>query len=321
MQQTTDIPSPPARPDDGHKGTFGTVIVVGGCATMVGAPALCARAAFRGGAGLVKIATPPEVLPYALTVEPSATGLALGVDADTACEAIDAADPDGRAVLAVGPGLGQGDAQTALVMRLLAGPRAVVLDADGLNALAATLSEGDTAAIAASLGDAGPPQGEAAGSAPALHSDAAIPDGGTRCDISVRLLTPHPGEFRRLAQPLGVTQDPTDPAQRPDAAAALAKTLNAVVLLKGQHTVVSDGQRYAINTTGNPALATAGSGDVLTGLIAALLAQGMSAFDAARLAAHVHGVAADHWAGRHGRAGMRAVELADGLPDVLQALR
>jgi NAD(P)H-hydrate epimerase len=299
MHDTSDIPPPPARPDDGHKGTFGTVIVVGGCATMLGAPALCARAAFRGGAGLVKLATSADVLPFALTVEPGATGVALPGDADACCAAIDAADPDGRAVLAVGPGLGQGDRQRGLVVRLLAGPRPVVLDADGLNALAATLCDKDQIRIA--------PQ----------------------ADTPARILTPHPGEFRRLARPLGISLDPTDPSQRPDAATSLAASLsaagvgcgNAVVLLKGQRTVIADGRRTAVNTTGNPALATAGSGDVLTGLIAALLAQGMDAFDAAVLAAHVHGRAADAWAKPHGPSGLRAQDLADALPDALHTLR
>ncbi|MFI4859997.1 MAG: NAD(P)H-hydrate dehydratase [Phycisphaerales bacterium JB063] len=295
MQQVTKIPKPPARPDAGHKGTFGTVIVVGGSAAMIGAPALCARAAFRGGAGLVKLATVAEVLPYALTVEPGATGVLLEGDADAACDAIDAADPDGRAVLAVGPGLGQGDWRRAMVMRLLAGSRAVVLDADGLNALATSMKQPGDGLLK------------------------------TQQKSPARILTPHPGEFRRLAEPLGITLDPTDPAQRPDAAAAFANALrearvgcdNNVVLLKGQHTVISDGGRYAINTTGNPALATAGSGDVLTGLTAALLAQGVPAFDAAQLAAHLHGRAADQWAKHHGRAGLRALDLADGIPDAL----
>lgn len=313
MQQVQDIPYPPVRPDDGHKGTFGTVIVVGGCATMLGAPALCARAAFRGGSGLVKVACPadpPELLLQVLTVEPGATGVRLPMgDIDAACDALNQADPGGEAVLAVGPGLGQGKAQAALVMRLLAGPRAVVLDADGLNA------------IAASLRDAGASGIGKTGSARASRSDAASQEGTHKNASPPRLLTPHPGEFRRLAQPLGITHDPTDPAQRPDAAAALAAALNVVVILKGQHTVVTDGRRYAVNATGNPALATAGSGDVLTGLAAALLAQGMDAFDAAYLAAHVHGRAADDWAATHGRAGLRAMDLADGIPDALHALR
>lgn len=295
MQDVRHIPPPPARPDAGHKGTFGTVVVLGGCATMIGAPALCARAAFRGGAGLVKLACPAGVMPYALTIEPGATGVPLDHGVDAAYEAIEAADPACRAVLAVGPGLGQGDWQRALVRRLLAGPRAVVLDADGLNALAAALPEG-------------------------------VKD---RPCAATRVLTPHPGEYRRLAEPLGITHDPTDPAQRPDAASSLAVSLrdagvgcdNAIVLLKGRHTVISDGDHVATNTTGNPALATAGSGDVLTGLIAALLAQGMDAFDAAVLAAHVHGQAADAWAALHGPAGLRSMDLADAIPDALNALR
>jgi NAD(P)H-hydrate epimerase len=93
------------------------------------------------------------------------------------------------------------------------------------------------------------------------------------------------------------------------------------VLLKGRHTVVTDGERVYINQTGNPALATAGSGDVLTGLIAALCAQGTPAFDAAVLGAYLHGLAADRWAQRHGRSGLRAQDLADELPDAFEQRR
>lgn len=293
MQQVKTLPHLPTRPDDAHKGTFGTVIVVGGCATMIGAPALCARAAFRGGAGLVKIASPPEVLPHVLTIEPGATGIALppeGVGA--AVRAIDAADPEGRAALAIGPGLGGDPLKRGLALRLLDGPRNVVLDADGLNALAASLPEDTTA-----------PAGDAA----------ALLGLETR-QMPTRVLTPHPGEFARLAGPLGIAADPTDPDQRVEAAAALAKALSAVVLLKGQRTVVADGERYAVNTTGNPALATAGSGDVLAGLIASLIAQGMAPFEAAQLGAHLHGLAADQWAKHHGPRGLRAADLADAIP-------
>lgn len=278
------IPDPPKRPDDAHKGTFGTVIVVGGSETMIGAPALCARAAFRSGAGLVKIATSREVLPHALTIEPGATGIVLGGDDDGWRQAIDRADPDGKAVLAVGPGMGLATGGGQKVLSLLRGNRSVVLDADGLNLLART-------------------------GRPRPHSDAEL------------VLTPHPGEFARLAQPLGITDSPTDPAARPHAAAKLAHAHHGTVLLKGQHTVVTDGTRLYINQTGNPALATAGSGDILTGLIAALLAQGMNAFDAAVLGAHLHGLAADHWAKAHGNRGLRAQDLADELPGVFMRHR
>jgi NAD(P)H-hydrate epimerase len=204
METTRLIPAAPDRPADGHKGTFGTVIVVGGSATMIGAPALCARAALRGGAGLVKIATDPRVLPFALTIEPCATGIALPRDAGAAMAALDEADRERRAIVAVGPGIGKGKAAEALVGRLLRGKRTMVLDADGLNLLAAT----------------GKPR----------------PGGGPAV-----VMTPHPGEFSRLAEPLGIRPSATDPASRPAAAEKLARAHRAVVVLKGEHTVVCDG--------------------------------------------------------------------------------
>lgn len=275
------IPDAPPRPADAHKGDFGTVVVVGGCATMIGAPALCASAAFRAGAGLVKVVTPPEVLPFVLTLEPSATGVPLADSAAATLAGIDAADPARRAVLAVGPGLGRASIARDLLLALLARPGAMVLDADGLNLLA----------------QAGPPCAD------------------LRPPASPLILTPHPGEFARLARPARIDLSATDPRERPLAAAALARAHHAVVLLKGQHTVVSDGQRVFTNATGNPALATAGSGDVLTGLLAALIAQGLEPFDAACLAAHLHGLAADLWTARHGPSGLTARDLAALLPD------
>lgn len=276
VEQLPDLPN---RPDDAHKGTFGTVIIVGGSETMIGAPALCARAAFRSGAGLVKIATTPDVLPHALTIEPGATGIVLSEDDNDWRQAIDKADPDGKSVLAVGPGLGLDTGGGQKVLSLLRGDRPIVLDADGLNLLARTARP------------------------------------CPKRDNAQLVLTPHPGEFTRLAQHLGITDSPTDPVSRPQAAAKLALAHHGTVLLKGQHSVVTDGTRLYINQTGNPALATAGSGDILTGLIAALIAQGLPAFDAACLGAHLHGLAADQWAKRHGQRGLRAQDLADELPD------
>lgn len=98
----------------------------------------------------------------------------------------------------------------------------------------------------------------------------------------------------------------------------MAKAFGAVVVLKGQHTVVSDGEQTYINTSGNPALATAGSGDVLTGAIAGLLAQGVAIYDAAVLGVYLHGLAADLWAQDHGVAGLTAVDLAARLPDAMK---
>lgn len=278
------VPEPPMRPGEAHKGTFGTVIVVGGSSTMIGAPALCARAALRSGAGLVKIATTADVLPYALTIEPSATGVLLTGEDNGWRRGIHAADPESKAVLAVGPGMGLAEGGGQKVLALLRGGRKIVLDADGLNLLARTAR-------------------------PRPHSSADI------------VLTPHPGEFERLAKPLGITDCPTDANTRPAAAAKLARAHHGVVLLKGRHTVVTDGERMYVNQTGNPALATAGCGDVLTGVIAALMAQGAPAFDAAVLGAYLHGLAADRWADRHGRSGLRARDLADELPDTFEQCR
>lgn len=287
MKQAADIPRLPGRPADGHKGTFGTVIVVGGSDTMIGAPALCARAALRSGVGLVRVACPLAVLPHVLTIEPSATGIALGNEPDDVLAQLDLADPGHKAVLAVGPGLGQGSVRGELIEALLVGPRSVVLDADGLNLLAKSKRAIDAAA------------GRTAG----------------------LILTPHPGEYQRLAKALALDADPVDPDRRVDAASQLAQHLRATVVLKGQHSVIADSHQYAINNTGNPALATAGSGDVLTGLIASLLAQGMAPFSAAQLGAYLHGSAADQWAKQHATSGLRAIELADQLPLAFSARR
>ncbi|MEO1237586.1 MAG: NAD(P)H-hydrate dehydratase [Planctomycetota bacterium] len=269
------LPACPDRPDDGHKGTFGTVAVVGGNATMPGAAALTATAALRGGAGLAKIVAPPKVLPAVLALQPSATGLTFDDVAELR--------GDGRTVLAIGPGLGRGRKVPGFVNAFLDWENPLVVDADGLNAL---------------------------------------PECGTvRPADRPWVLTPHPGEFRRLAEAYEVDGDPTDPDARPGAAAALARATDAVVVLKGRHTIVSDGERAYRNATGNPALATAGSGDVLTGVVASLLAQGMDAFEAAVLAVYLHGDAADAWAAVHGRSGMLAMELADGLPGAFERRR
>ncbi len=269
-------PAPPARPTDGHKGTFGTVIVIGGSATMRGAPALCATAAFRAGAGLVKLWTDEQTVAAALTIEPGATWIPAPVHPSLVAATLHQVDAGAQAVLAVGPGWGQTAGRTEMLRQLLSDSRPLVLDADGLNVLA---------------------QG---GHGAARRSN--------------WVLTPHPGEFRRLAQTYAITGDPTCAEERPACAAQLARATGAVVLLKGAGTIISDGQQAYRNTTGNPALAVGGSGDVLTGLIAGLLAQGMDALPAACLAAHLHGHAADLWAEQFGPRGMTARDLLNQFP-------
>lgn len=289
QQDTQPLPSLPDRPIDGHKGTFGTVIVVGGCRQMIGAPAIATRAAFRVGAGLVKIATDATILPQVLSVEPHATGIGLKVSATNDPETlatnrkrIAEADMNNRAIYAMGPGLQKNHRDLLPTLYR----RDCVIDADALNQLAMTGQR-----------------------LPALPENKKVK----------RILTPHPGEYQRLAKPFDLDFDPTDPKQRPQAAMALAAIHNAIVLLKGQNTIIATANQYRINTTGNPALSVAGSGDVLTGAIAGMLAQGMNAYAAASLACHLHGRAAELLVGNNRPVGLRATELADGLCDAINA--
>lgn len=310
-------PRLPVRPADGHKGTFGTVAIVGGCAQagrrMIGGPALAAMGALRAGAGLVRLATPAPVLDAALTMVPSATGVPLDVDssgellAHRCAETLDALLGE-CACVAIGPGFGVGEGQRAMALRAAGQDELpVVLDADALNCLA---------------------------DVPELRRD-------VRAGM---IITPHPGEFRRLAKSLGVLRDEKDPVDvdlRPGAAERLAQALGCVVVLKGAGTVVTDGARTWVNQTGNAALATAGTGDVLAGLVAGLVAQhhrppilagprtvtseqrgGLGLYDCARLAVRAHGRAADLWVRERGAsAGLLAAELADLLPAALQERR
>ena len=276
----------PARPLDGHKGTFGTVIIIGGCPTMPGAPALCARAALRGGAGLARIAADREVLGLSLVIEPHATGIELPDPPETGW--LDSADPAGRAVLAVGPGMGKSARARATLETVLPDARPMVLDADGLNLLSDLCPD----RIAA---ESNPNRGE-------------------------RILTPHPGEFARLVRALGLKPPEATPKARSEAAVSLARRLGAVIVLKGANTVIADGNDHWINPTGGPVLGVGGSGDVLTGLIAALIAGGLTARDAARLGPWMHGAAAGLWRIEHGDAGLRASELADLLPRIADGL-
>jgi NAD(P)H-hydrate epimerase len=321
------LPNLPPRDGSGHKGTFGTVCVLGGQAAsprvMLGGPAFAALGALRAGAGLAVLAVPQPIMAEALLAAPSATGLALPVDSGGRLQPSEVAALIDQHIaqwscLAIGPGLGADVPQQQVVVRLISqDEKPLVIDADALNALAA-------------LRD--------------FHRD-------FRCQA---ILTPHPGEFARLAEALSIRADilsqrrPSAPgsagaearASRADAAQQLAQRLGCIVVLKGAGTVVSDGINAWTSETGNAALATAGTGDVLTGIIAGLVSQffkshlgagsrqvspaqqgGLSLFDCARLGVHIHGLAADRWAARHGPAGMLATDLLNEIPDVLTAMR
>lgn len=249
---------------DSHKGDYGRVLVLGGSRGMAGAPSLTGMAALRSGAGLVTIATASSVQPTVAAFNPCYMTIPLIEDdygiADMA-NVVDLIDASERFdVWAVGPGLGQTDGVAEMVAQLYRQVRRpMVVDADGLNALAAMMKRN-----------------------PQLLANPAGP----------RVLTPHPGEFARLvgASPKGAA------SERAEQVAALCRrdaSGQTVVVLKGHETIIGDGQRIALNHTGNPGMATGGTGDCLTGIVAALLGQGLNAFDAARLGVHVHGLAGD----------------------------
>ncbi len=296
-------PRLPARDASGHKGTFGTVLVIGGCVhgerTMLGGIMLAARAALRSGAGRVIAAVPAPLAGEALTMLPEATVVALAVDADgallasEAAESLDRAMREARAVL-IGPALGRSTAADTIVMRLITlGEKPLVLDADAIRAFAS-------------------------------HQDPA------RDLRGVVIFTPHPGEADALAHCLNLDINCDERATRPAAAIALASRLGAVVALKGAHTITSDGLHTFRCEHGNAALATGGSGDVLAGIVAGLFAQFASPASASSpasaagltaLAVEIHARAGDLWASRHGDAGALAHEIADMVPEVLQQMR
>ena len=318
--QHMPLPSLPARDPKGHKGTFGTAVVVGGCARrrsveaggsapgtlhMLGGACFAAMGALRAGCGLVKMLLPEPLVDHALAVAPSATAIGIPVDSDgdlighEAASVIDSVLGEAHC-LAVGPGMGVSPGGRAAVVRAITQDRCpVVLDADGLNTLS-TIRD--------------------------VNLDLRAP----------AVLTPHPGEFRRLGAALKIAEDPSGEASRARAAESLAQRRGVVVVLKGAATVVSDGQRTWAHERANPALATAGTGDVLTGVIAGLIAQhvrlapgpgmepagALGPFDAARLGVAIHARAARDWVERHRTAsGLTAEDLLGLIPSAAEGFR
>lgn len=282
VELVLQMPRLPARPADAHKGMFGAVLVIAGSRGMSGAAILCSTAALRGGAGLVRVAVPAGVLDIVACGNPCYMTAALPQDdqgrlaagAETELHAL----LEISDVLAVGPGLGRGDGVQAIVSFLLQNyPKPIVLDADGLNALV-----GRTEELSRRTGPL--------------------------------VLTPHPGEFARLA---GVSADEVQ-AKRSDLAIAFAAKHNLVLVLKGNETIVTDGRRFYQNTSGNAGMATGGSGDVLTGLIAALIGQKLPPFEAAQLGVCVHGRAGDLAREELGEVSLIATDLVDFLPAAFQ---
>ncbi len=279
----------PPRPDDAHKGTYGHLLAIAGSRGKSGAGVLLGRAALRSGVGLVTVATPASVQPLVasqqaeIMTEPLAETASGSLSAGSTARVLALASS--RTALAIGPGIGtEKETQEFLKDVVLRASAPAVVDADGLNA------------IADSSSTMFPPLKRRSGPL---------------------VLTPHPGEAARLcgATTAEVQSDRLGTARR------LARESGAILVLKGHRTVIAspDG-RAAINSSGNPGMATAGTGDVLTGIIGAFLARGLVAWDAARLAVFVHGDAGDRAALARGQEGMIAADLLERLPDALAAL-
>lgn len=273
----------PNRASDAHKGTFGRVLIVGGSARYPGAAILAARGAYRAGAGLVTIAAPESLALSLIGAVPEATllplpehdaGVVAGHDAwEVVRDELASVD-----AVVLGCGFGRHAHSGLFVRRFIqseevSAVRGLVLDADGLNLLAEDL---------------------------AVLDDAAAP----------LILTPHPGEMARLA---GMSTDDVQ-AQRLTLARDRAAEWGCLVVLKGANTVIASPDRRArVSELAQPALATAGTGDVLSGAIGALIAQGLEPFDAATLGVYLHGDAGNRAARARGTIGVTAGDVAEHL--------
>lgn len=275
------LPRLAPRAPDSHKGDFGRVLVIGGSQGMAGAVALAGLSALRSGAGLVTLATASACQPTVASFEPSAMTVPLPCDRD------------GRVTTAALP----------VLETYLHNATAVALGpglgrSDELVQFVGRLYREVTQPMVVDADAL-----NALAQQPEILSQAAGP----------RVLTPHPGEFGRLT---GRDSIPLD--ERETLAIQFAARTGVVLVLKGHHTVITDGQRIALNTTGNPGMATGGTGDILTGIITALVGQKLAPYEAARLGCHVHGLAGDLAASELGEISLIASDLIKFLPTAWQ---
>lgn len=274
------------RKDNTHKGDYGHILILAGSAGFSGAAVLCANAAMRCGAGLVSLGVPEGV--YSIIAKKSYPEVMVKPLAETKERTLSLkaysrimALAQKADLLAIGPGLSQNSQTQKLVLRIIRGiQKPMVLDADALNALCGHLD---------------------------LLRVMSHP--------STTILTPHPGEFSRLiGRPPDYVQK-----NREMLAKRFASDYNIILILKGHRAIVAspDGKTY-VNKTGNPGMASAGSGDVLTGMVAALLGQGLSGFEAARLGVYLHGLAGDLAAKEKTQAGMIASDIIENIPEAIK---
>ncbi|MCA8915452.1 MAG: NAD(P)H-hydrate dehydratase [Planctomycetes bacterium] len=288
LEIVTALPPLEKRSATMHKGEAGRLFCLAGSVGMVGAAALASRAALRCGAGLVRVGMPWRLAAVVAGRDPNVMTSALPETEDGTISAMSPAKilkaAEASDVMLIGPGLSQHPQTVQAVINLLPQVKAkVVIDADGLNAVAHDKCE-------------------------VLKN---IPH-----DNGLPILTPHPGEMLRL---LGKEYDGASlkagDDHRRDVAVAFARKYGVVLVLKGFHTVVTDGARVYVNQTGNPGMAKAGVGDVLCGAIAAFRCQGYDSFEAATLGVYLHGLAGDLVCAKMGEIGMIATDIIEELPE------
>ncbi len=286
MEKITQIPPLAPRQLSAHKGDFGRIAIVGGSSGMIGAPALAARAALRSGAGLVRIATPGSIQLTTASLELCATTIALAEDAE------------GR------------------------------ISQPALAAIMETLVDNNAAAIGPGMGQSNQLRGimecivkssdkPLVIDADGLNNLAGL--GGIKLSGNI-ILTPHPGEAARL---WSAYVRESLPAERAETAERLARYSGAIVVLKGYGTIVTNGSQTYINQSGNPGMATAGAGDVLTGCIAALAGTSDVRLDplhAAILGVYVHGLAGDLAAKVLGETSLTASDIVNNLSGAFKIL-
>jgi ADP-dependent NAD(P)H-hydrate dehydratase / NAD(P)H-hydrate epimerase len=285
------------RPRDSNKGMYGHVLVAGGSVGKAGAVAMAGFSALRAGAGLVTVATPKSVLPTVagfypeLMTEPlDETGE--GTISIHALELLQNL-AEKKTVLAIGPGISRNDETAEVVRKIVAeSDIPIVLDADGLNAF----------------------EGRAIG-----LNRRGRRDDADNAEKPTLVLTPHPGEMARLTG-LSTKEIQRD---RVNIARSFAKEHSVILLLKGDRTIVANSSGEAwVNTTGNPGMATGGTGDVLTGIVAGMLAQNPGReFEAVLAAVYLHGLAGDIAREQVGEQALVATDLLRTLPEAFQRVR
>ncbi len=292
----------PRRAPDAHKGHFGRVLIIAGSRGMSGAAVLTTGACLRSGAGLVTVATPTSVLAQIAMAHPAAMTLPLPETSrgQVSWAARSILEPRLAAfdAVAVGPGLGRSAGAASLVVWLFQHcPCPLVLDADALNAVAQAIGHRR------------------------IELSPVAPNGPAKF---VRVLTPHQREYGRLQSSIaGILGDPADVAAAipsDERVMAIAKLLGSWIVLKGPNTRMTDGTELWRNPTGNPGLATGGSGDCLTGVMVACLANQSEIPIAVRRAVYVHGLAGDLAAAELGQQAMNAEDLGPYLAKAWKTL-